>query len=198
MITRFFLEKIISFYKNRNEKGNWYSQVYKRSLVIYQFLIQLGLFTNKNQKNMKKNNLVTLTIDEFIEQHKSLFDSDYSKGIFMLGCLVKKLLKIQYANLKNTPFDKRLNNLIVDNKELQRIFRETKSKLTEYRISYSGLEAEIFNALADQNETAKLSRDRMSYIFTGGLVMEDEFAKETKRRKGVEEQKKESDNNSEN
>lgn len=195
LVIKYFLQKIISLFKNKNEKGNWYSPVYKRSFVIYQFFSQLGLFTNKNNNIMEDKTFVALTMDEFIEQHKSLLNSNYAKGIFMLGCLVKKLLNIQYANLKSTPFNKRLNNLIVDNKEVQRIFRETKSKLTDYRVSYPVLEAKIFNALSDQNETTKLSRDKMSYLFTGGLVMEDEFKKEAERRKKLEEaQKKQIEN----
>lgn len=183
VVLGFFLEKVSGLFKNRHEKANWYASTYKRSFVIYRFFDLLGLFTNKNKNIMEENVIVALTMNEFIEQHKSLFNSEYAKGIFMLGCLVRKLLNVQYANLKSTPFDKRLNNLIIDNKEVQRIFRETKSKLTEYKVAYSELEARIFAALADQNETAKLSRDKMSYIFAGGLVMEEEFKKEEKRRK---------------
>jgi CRISPR-associated protein Csh1 len=190
LVFKYFLEKIINLFKNRNEKGNWYSSTYKRSFVIYQFFSQLGLFTNKNIITMENKTFIALSMDEFIEQHKSLLNSDYAEGIFMLGCLVKKLLNIQYANLKSTPFNKRLNNLIVDNKEVQRIFRETKSKLIEYRVSYPVLEAKIFNALSDQNETAKLTRDKISYLFTGGLVMEDEFKKEAERRKKKKEAEK--------
>ena len=190
LVIKYFLEKVVGLFKNRNEKGNWYSSTYKRSFIIYQFFNQLGLFTNKNNNIMEDKTFVALTMDEFIEQHKSLLNSNYAEGIFMLGCLVKKLLNIQYANLKSTPFNKRLNNLIVDNKEVQRIFRETKSKLTDYRVSYPILEAKIFNALSDQNETAKLTRDKMSYLFSGGLVMEDEFKKELERRKKMKENPK--------
>jgi len=135
---------------------------------------------------MEENSVVALTMDEFVEQNNALFDSDYAKGVFMLGCLVKKLLKVQFSNLKSTPFDKRLNSLSLDNEELQRIFRETKSKLTQYGDSYNLLEARIFSFLSDQNKTAKLTRDKISYLFSGGLVMEEEFSRETKRRKKIE------------
>lgn len=190
----FLLGKIVSDFNKRYENEFLFPQTFKKSLVIYQFISGLGLFINKNQNIMEENSVVALTMDEFVEQHNVLLDSDYAKGVFMLGCLVKKLIKIQYSNLKSTPFDKRLNSLSLDNEELQRIFRETKSKLTQYGDSYTLLEARIFSLLSDQNKTAKLTRDKISYLFAGGLVMEEEFSKELKRRKKLEKQ----NNNAEN
>jgi CRISPR-associated protein Csh1 len=186
-VINFLLGKIVSDFNKRYENKFLFPQTFKKSLVIYQFISGLKLF--KNKKIMGDNSIVALTMDEFIEQTNALFDSDYAKGVFMLGCLVKKLLKIQYNNLKSTPFDKRLNNLNLDNKELQRIFRETKSKLTQYGDSYNLLEAKIFGFLSDQNKTEKLTRDKISYLFSGGLVMEEEFSREAKRRKKIEEEK---------
>ena len=198
MVLNFFLKKIVDDYNTRHENGFLFSQSFKRSLVVYQFISGLGLFIKKSINIMEENSVVALAMDEFIEQNSTLLDSDYAKGVFMLGCLVQKLLKVQYKNLKSTPFDKRLNNLSIDNYELQRIFRETKSKLTQYGDSYTSLEARIFSLLSDQNKTEKLTRDKISYLFSGGLVMEDEFSKEMKRRKNIVNEKANQNENIEN
>lgn len=207
LVLRFFVEKITSTFKKRNEKWNSYSQTYKKSLVIYQFFRQLGLFTKKNQNNMEENRQVALTMEEFIEQHKILLDSDYAKGVFVLGCLVKRLLKIQkrHHNLDNTSkasFTKRLNNLVLNDNEIIRIYYEVEAKRLQFKQYYSpfdeALSKKAFALLAEKNSTKPISNDKIRYLFAGGLVMEDEFSKEAKRRKNIEKEKGKQTANAEN
>lgn len=206
-ILKFFLEKIIAGFKKRNENAFLFPQAVKKSLVIYQFFSQLGLFTNKNKDIMKENSFVVLTMDEFIEQHKSLLDSDYAKGVFILGCLVKRLLIIQkrHHNLDNVAkasFTKRLNNLVINSNEIMRIFYEVEAKRLQFKQYYSlfdeDLSKKVFALLAETNNTKQISNDKIRYLFAGGLVMEDEFAKEATRRKKLKKQESEPVENIEN
>jgi len=173
-----FLIQIISDFKNRNSDKYAFSQTVKESFVLYQFLFQLNLFKNKKYMEIQDDQKISLNIEEFINQHPDFFDSDYKKAIFMLGCLTKKLLFVQYSNLKNTPFEKELNNLSIDDKILNKILTKIKAKLINYRTSFPKLEQEIAKLIVNKEN---ISRETISYIFTLGLIMENEFNEERKR-----------------
>ena len=118
---------------------------------------------------------IQLTPERFLEQHTSLFDNDYKKGVFLLGVLTHKLTNEQEKNIGSKPFLKNLNNLTIDNKIIQKIFPKLIKKLSEYDVNYTkDLEGQTALYLAN-NEN--LDKSTTSYIFTLGLVMGKEFDK---------------------
>jgi CRISPR-associated Csh1 family protein len=167
------VKKIVKDYKNINsEEYPFYNSV-KHSFVIFQFLKYLSLFNSIKTNYMETE--IQLTTEGFIDQHISLFDNDYKKGIFLLGVLTHKLTYEQEKNIGGKPFLKNLNNLSIDNKIIQRIFPKIINKLRQYDVNYTkDLEGQTALYLAN-NES--LDKPTTSYIFTLGLVMGKEFDK---------------------
>ena len=167
------IKKIVKDFKNINsEEYPFYNSV-KHSFVIFQFLKYLNLFNSIKTNYMETE--IQLTPERFLEQHTSLFDNDYKKGVFLLGVLTHKLTNEQEKNIGSKPFLKNLNNLTIDNKIIQKIFPKLIKKLSEYDVNYTkDLEGQTALYLAN-NEN--LDKSTTSYIFTLGLVMGKEFDK---------------------
>ncbi len=176
-ILKSFLKQIVSDFKNRNANKYAFSQTVKESFALYQFLFQLSLFKNKNPMEAQNVNTVSLDVDGFIDQHPNFFNSEYKKGIFMLGVLSSKLLAKQRSKLKSEPFLKNLNNLNINEIEIQKLMPKLINKIREYDISHytHGLEGKVAMALVDKKD---LSKTEISYIFTLGMIMGNEFDKE--------------------
>jgi CRISPR-associated protein Csh1 len=137
-----------------------------------------------NMEKIPEVNPIELVTKQFIDQHKHFFDSPYKKGVFLLGCLTKRLLSKQYQKLKNEPFFKQLNGLNIDEKQIQTIFPKLVNKLHEYEANLPNLEQEIAAALVKRSD---LSKAETSYVFTLGLTMQGEFSKAWKEGKDAEE-----------
>ena len=112
----------------------------------------------------------------FFDEHKDFFNSSAKKSIFMLGVLTQFLLNIQYVDKKGaTPFRNRLNGLKLNKEIIQRIFTEVIEKLEEYdKNYYKELEREIAGLLV-QGGLEKLSNDEISFFFTLGMALNQEF-----------------------
>lgn len=186
-VLKAFLKKIVIDFKNRSQNKYAFSQTVKESFALYQFLYNLNLFKPKNLME-NKNNVIELNVDGFISQHSSFFDTDYKKGVFMLGVLTSKLLAKQRSKLQSEPFLKNLNNLNIDESEIKKLLPKLINKIREYDISYytKDLEGEIASSLVLKHE---LSKTETSYLFTLGIVMGNEFDKEFFRKLKEEENK---------
>jgi CRISPR-associated protein Cas8b/Csh1 subtype I-B len=139
---------------------------------------------------------------DFIDQHEAFFKNKIQKAAFLLGCSVEVLLGSQRSYLNgNEPFSKRLNNLSVDYRELQRIKTELLSKVKQYaeakKLYNSTYIYELlseFDKLMMSGDDPSLSKTQVSYAFSVGLVMEKEFAKVRKNQKEVREKSQETEN----
>lgn len=177
VILKAFHITVVSHFKNRNENKYAFSQSVKESFALYQFLYQLNLFKYKKYMETQNTNTVALDVDGFINQHSNFFDSEYKKGIFMLGVLTNKLLAKQKNKLKSEPFLKNLNNLNLDESEIKKMFPKLLNKIREYDISHytKELEGKVAQRLVQKQTVSKTD---ISYIFTLGLVMGNEFDRE--------------------
>ncbi|GJM34625.1 MAG: type I-B CRISPR-associated protein Cas8b/Csh1 [Saprospiraceae bacterium] len=181
-IIKAFVSQIRFDFKQQNEDGksNTYARRNKDTFVIYQYFLELGLFKNKLPMEGKEKQPLSLTSEDFIEQHSNFFDSEYKKGVFRLGSLSAYLMAKQWKKLNNTPFIKQLNSLNIDERTIVKIFPRLINKLREYNSALPDLEQEIAQALVQPNN---LSKDEISYTFTLGLVMQREFSNAYKKKK---------------
>ncbi len=179
-ILRIFMAQIIPSFKNiSTEPFKFYGQV-KRSFCFYQFFQQLQLFGDMKPMG---NSELSLNAFDFIGQHSNFFSSNLLKAAFLLGCASEVLMNSQYSNLKSTPFSKRLNNLIIDYRELQRIKVELQAKAGQYadadKLFYRQYLHDLlmqFDHLMMTGDDASVSKTQISYAFSVGLVLEKEFA----------------------
>jgi CRISPR-associated Csh1 family protein len=161
-----------------------FQRLVRESFAVLEFFTVLNLFKHMNMEKIPEVNPIELVTKQFIDQHKHFFDSPYKKGVFLLGCLTKRLLSKQYQKLKNEPFFKQLNGLNIDEKQIQTIFPKLVNKLHEYEANLPNLEQEIAAALVKRSD---LSKAETSYVFTLGLTMQGEFSKAWKEGKDAEE-----------
>jgi CRISPR-associated Csh1 family protein len=181
-ILRAFMQKIVPAFKNSASNSYAFRDHVKHSFCIHQFFIQLQLF-GKMEPAISSN--LILSAFEFVKEHDAFFKNRLQKAAFLLGCSVEVLLDAQRSNLNgNEPFSKRLNNLSVDYKELQRIKAELLSKSMQYADAKKLYSSDYiqqllveFDKLMMSGDDSILSKTQISYAFSVGLVMEKEFTK---------------------
>lgn len=200
-VLRAFMHKIVPAFKNTANNSYAFSDHVKHSFCIHQFFHKLQLFGNMEPTT---DSTITLSALEFADQHDVFFKKHLQKAAFLLGCTVEVLLGSQRSNLNgNEPFAKRLNNLSVDYRELQRIKAELLSKVKQYADAKKLYDGDYiqemlveFDKLMMSGDDPELTKTQISYAFSVGLVMEKEFTKLRiagyKAKKAENEQKKKS------
>jgi CRISPR-associated protein Cas8b/Csh1 subtype I-B len=176
------MQKIVPAFKNTANNSYAFTDHVKHSFCIHQFFQQLQLF---GKMEPTTDDTLVLSALEFVKQHESFFKNRLQNAAFLLGCSVEVLLGSQRANLNgNEPFAKRLNNLSVDYRELQRIKTELLSKVKQYADAKKLYDGDYiqqmlveFDRLMMSGDDPNLSKTQVSYAFSVGLVMEKEFTK---------------------
>lgn len=171
-IVKSFVTTIVAAFKNRSEDGLKYVIYTKISFAIYQFFYSLGLFKHNLPMTEQNNAPIALTAEEFVNQTPQFFNSDYKKGVFLLGCLTRILTDKQYQKLKNEPFFKYLNGLHLSENDIAKLFPKLINKLRQYEMSLPALEGQIARSLT---QPCQITTADISYAFTLGLVMQREF-----------------------
>jgi len=194
LILKAFIQVIQKAYKNRTDdlKKYAYINATKESFILLQFFASLHLFNQQTMENVisATHNSVALTPKDFIAQHPAFFDSEYKKGVFLLGCLTQALLNKQKSKLQNDPFSKNLNSLNLDKTDLEKLLPKLINKLREYDVYYhSDLEAQIAQALVTP---CTLTKTDISYTFTLGLIMQREFTNQFLQNKKTDDSTKQS------
>lgn len=182
MLLMAFMKKIVPAFKNAANKPYIFSDHVKYSFCIHQFFQKLQLFGNMEPTI---EGAISLSALEFVKQHELFFKNHIQKAAFLLGCAVEVLLGSQRSHLnRNEPFAKRLNNLNIDYRELQRIKTELLSKVKQYADAKKLYDGEYihqllleFDKLMLGGDDSNLSKTQVSYAFSVGLVLEKEFTK---------------------
>lgn len=167
-----------SYKKTFHNEPYKFNSLIKYSLANLLFLNLLGIFkkqyimNGETQQNSKQDALT------FIESHPNYFTSDYLKGTFIFGCLVTRLLYNQPGNA----FMKELNGLNINKELITKKFPKLIAKLRQYDKVFPEMEsaAERYFAVNDRS-----SKDELSFAFTMGLVLQNDFDRINKKNQNI-------------
>jgi len=173
----FILQLIMSVIRREFLNTGKYELHTRKAFLILKFLSYLDIIpTNKELINMEDK--MNEKFQNFFNEHNDFFDSNAKQYIFMLGVLTQNLINIQYRDKNSTPFRKRLNGLKLNKDLIQRIFTEAIEKLEEYNKNYyTELEHDIANLMV-KDGIDELSNDEISFFFTLGMALNQDFKEE--------------------
>ncbi len=164
----------------------------QQAIATRSLLGWLGLFDHQSYVKMPENNLpITLHHEVFIEEHAAFFSGQPAlKGAFLLGLATSSLTYEQGQHLGGSkPFLKKLGNFNFGLDDLIALQSRLVDKLFNYQTKGPDetskrckralkLVAEASDLLMLQT---KADRDRLSFSFASGLVMQPKFASQGKR-----------------
>lgn len=111
------------------------------------------------------------TLDAFLDSLPAL-DSELKKGLFLLGALTERLIRVQYNERNSAPFWKALKSLKMNETDLQGLLPRARNKLQEYDKFGPG-EARLFQRASDYLARTptpwKMSVDELNFCFALGM-----------------------------
>lgn len=133
-----------------------------------------------NESVKKEGKFELEKLQSFVHDNPEFFDQKYKVGIFCLGVLVQMVMNIQQANLKNTPFEKKLKGFHLSAKDVETVYVEALAKLQQYQGNYAygtlrKFMTEYFNL--EMPAIKKASTAEISFYFVTG--MESQFVFKT-------------------
>jgi len=177
----FMLQLLMNVIRKEFLNKGKYEDSYKlytlKAFLILKFMSYLDIIpTNKELIIMEDK--MNEKFQNFFEEHYDFFDSNAKKYIFMLGVLTQNLINIQFVDKNSKPFRKRLNGLKLNKELIQRIFTEVIEKLEEYdKNYYAELEHDIAKLMV-KDGIDELSNDEISFFFTLGMALNQDFKEE--------------------
>lgn len=177
----FMLQLLMNVIRKEFLNKGKYEDSYKlytlKAFLILKFMSYLDIIpTNKELIIMEDK--MNEKFQNFFEEHYDFFDSNAKKYIFMLGVLTQNLINIQFVDKNSKPFRKRLNGLKLNKELIQRIFTEVIEKLEEYdKNYYTELEHDIAKLMV-KDGIDELSNDEISFFFTLGMALNQDFKEE--------------------
>lgn len=133
-----------------------------KSLMLLLLLNNLNLIKGEDMMNSENEEF---SID-------LILNSTSKKATFLLGVLTRRLMNIQYNELKSTPFYNNLWGLSLDQKKVKKLYPMVINKLREYDAGYmKDLEEEISINLAKSENNWNLNKDETSYYFVLGFTL---------------------------
>ncbi len=143
----------------------------------YRFTIQDALATlmfvqlTTRKKEVTMPDQTHVTLEEFLAGLPVL-DDDLKKGLFLLGALTERLLRVQYQERNSAPFWKALKSLKMNAIDVQGLLPRVRNKLQEYDRFGRG-EATLFQLassyLAQTKTPWKMSVDELNFYFALGM-----------------------------
>jgi len=156
----YILHKFNLFLRDAFKKKENLTRDTLQTLSIYIFLNKLSLLSGEKMEN-KNNSLKNNNILDY-----SIFSNNERKHAFLVGALANYILFIQRSERGNEPFRSKLNNLIIDQNRLRKIFVECVEKLNQYGKSIPSWLPKNFDKILNTPEKWKSSTDEISYFFT--------------------------------
>ncbi len=139
----------------------------------------MDLFETSVQKDSKFKYVEFL---DFVKGNPTFFDDDLKIGVFGVGMLVKYTMNIQYANIRSTPFEKKLKGYDLSLEDVARIYKEATQKLAQYNASgaYPELRQQVIPKFyLNKNNPNRLSKNEISLYFVAGLELAGQFKEKT-------------------
>jgi len=167
LVRKFLLNRIR---RELQEEGN-YSFVIRDAFGVFLFII----FTTGEETMSEPR---SENLKAFVESLPTL-DTDLKRGLFLMGALAERLLRVQYSQRESKPFLKKLRSLRMRQSDLMELLPEIRAKLEEYDGFRKG-EATLFETaseyLAKTQPNWNLSIEEMNFYFALGMGMFNRIA----------------------
>ncbi len=96
---------------------------------------KMGILQNRKEVIKMTEKLNTVLEEYQDETTEQFIDSNDLRMAFLMGVLYEHLRMIQYSNLNNTPFDKKVGNLKFTYEKLKKLYVEMELKLMQYKVN---------------------------------------------------------------
>lgn len=170
---KFLLNFLMKGIRDAIKKEEGYKNLIKDAFSVFVFV---KLTTKEVDMEVKDVN----SLEEFLENLPSL-NTDLKKGLFLLGALTERLLRLQDQknDRGNKPFLKKLKGLKMNENDLKGLLPEVRNKLEEYDKFRAG-EMRLFNLTSEYFSKApavwNMSIEELNFYFSLGMGMFDKVA----------------------
>ena len=192
LLYHYFMRNIRKNYNESQTEGRntepLYLIVYK-AIMVYLYLNELGIIAtnngdkfminieNENQQEYKSA-FDMQKLQDFINNNSPFFDKNYKIVLFCLGILIRAVLNIQYSNLGNTPFEKKLRGYNISPYLIKQLYLEVLDKLSQYQSFYSYNNLREFiaqNFVSTEKEIEMLTNNEISFYLVTGIELGNKF-----------------------
>lgn len=168
---KFLLNFLIKGIRDAIKKEEDYRNLIKDAFSVFIFV---KLTTKEVDMEVKEFN----SLEEFLENLPTL-TNDLKKGLFLLGALTERLLRVQKSERGSKPFLKKLKGLKMNENDLKGLLPEVRNKLEEYEKFRAG-ETKLFNLASEYFSKApavwNMSIEELNFYFSLGMGMFDKVA----------------------
>ncbi len=136
------------------------------------------LLTTKKEGVMDVRDSAYASLEEFLDTLPAL-DTPLKKGLFLMGALTEKLIRVQRRVRGSTPFYKVLKSLKMDERDLKGLLPRIRNKLEEYdhfRKGESILYAKASEYLSQAPSPWGMNVDELNFYFALGMGMYNHVA----------------------
>ena len=136
------------------------------------------LLTTKKEGVMDVRDSTYASLEEFLDTLPAL-DTPLKKGLFLMGALTEKLIRVQRRVRGSTPFYKVLKSLKMDERDLKGLLPRIRNKLEEYdhfRKGESILYAKASEYLSQAPSPWGMNVDELNFYFALGMGMYNHVA----------------------
>ncbi|MBM7624056.1 TIGR02556 family CRISPR-associated protein [Sporohalobacter salinus] len=163
--------------KFRNNESTWLDNL--KAVMILKFLKKLNLLSETGKEEIEvagAERAYRERIEDFLDQHSDVLDSNVKRMVFLEGVLAQKLLNIQKQERDGaTPFRARLNGLKLNEKIVKRIYSEIINKLEEYDKNYYKQLEEMIADYILESSFEEVSNNELSFYFVTGMNQANKF-----------------------
>lgn len=129
--------------------------------------------------NFKEVSMSTESFSNVFEKYGKSFSRPEARGIFLLGSLTELLLKKQYKEKKSRPFNRQLQGLKLNERDIRGLLPKVQNKLEEYKAFDKG-KKEIAEAISyyllEAGTNWKITNDEINFYLASGMNLVNEIA----------------------
>lgn len=164
---------ILTSYKRELDKAIF---TVRDAWATYRFLSRLDILTpSKGGITMAESDNV---YGNFLVTHNEFFDCQEKSIAFLTGCYVNAVAFVQYRNIGNRPFLKKVQGVKMDRRKLQQIYPEAQNKLRQYKsfgLVAQTLDPQLAEAWIKCGKEWNVSDEESTFAFTLGLSLADKI-----------------------
>lgn len=168
---RFLLKFIMNSIRDVIKKEEGYENLIKDAFGVFVFV---KLTTGEVDMNLK----LFSSLEDFLEGLPTL-NSNLKKGLFLMGALTERLLRIQKNERGNKSFLKKLKGLKMNENDLKGLLPEVRNKLEEYDKFHKGEEM-LFKLASEYLSKSppvwNMSIEELNFYFSLGMGIFDKVA----------------------